>query len=370
VKTLDLSAAARIASIDLKACPAASVAAAKITEKGEIVLGSGAAGRLSFDDDADETTADTVFDLASVTKPFTALTLARLARTGKLERHETLAEVLPELAKTRSANVTMDLLSAHRAGLAAHAAIFEPIVRGEAVDRNEALLCAADKRRDECAGEPPREGFAPVYSDLGYLLLGAAIARRGGGALDEVIDRELIQRLGLSIGSARLLERRDPLFSKKVAPTEIVPFRGGLIRGVVHDENAFAISGSGLAGHAGLFGTALDVAKMGVFVLEALLGRSDLLEPQDIEPMTRQRPGGSELAGFDAKSGPHPSSGARLGPRTFGHLGFTGTSIWIDPDALFVGVLLTNRVHPLRTSLAIRAARPLVYDAMFDAMFS
>ena len=96
--------------------------------------------------------------------------------------------------------------------------------------------------------------------------------------------------------------------------------------------------------------------------------RSDWLEPKDLEPLLRPRSGGSLLAGFDARSGDAPSSGSRLGPRTFGHLGFTGTSIWIDPDVEFVGVLLSNRVFPTRTSRAIRQARPVVYDLMFDLL--
>jgi CubicO group peptidase (beta-lactamase class C family) len=237
------------------------------------------------------------------------------------------------------------------------------------VDPDGALRTAADARRADCQGDPPAEGFAPVYSDLGYLLLGTAIAARGRDELDRVFEREVTDPLGLAITSARRFREIDPSFDARVAPTEIVPWRGGVIRGAVHDENAWALVGSASAGHAGLFGDALSVARLGVAILDALEGRSpSWLEPGDLEPLVRVRPGGSLLAGFDSKSGDSPSSGSRFGPRTFGHLGFTGTSLWMDPDAKLVGVLLTNRVHPTRAHLAIRRARPATYDAIAAAM--
>src|SRR6185295_3526939 len=130
-----------------------------------------------------------------------------------------------------------------------------PLVEGGTVDRAAALLTAADARREGCEGDPPEEGFAPVYSDLGYLLLGAAVAERAGADLDAVVAREVIAPLGLAIGSARQLRARAPNagWDARVAPTEIVAWRGGTIRGAVHDENAWALAGDASAGHAGLF---------------------------------------------------------------------------------------------------------------------
>jgi CubicO group peptidase (beta-lactamase class C family) len=368
--SVDLTDAARLVALSHRAAPAAAVVAA-LRVGDRFIYGAGAAGRLWADEDAPLATIDTPFDLASVTKPVTALALARLERAGALSRDEPLADVLRDLGETVSASVPLDLFAAHRAGLEGHGALYAPLMHGGSVDPREALHAAASARRAECAGHPPDEGFAPVYSDLGYLLLGAALAQRGKGAVDEVMTREVTGPLGLSIGSARQMRARDASFDARVAPTEIVPFRGGLVRGVVHDENAFAIGGDGACGHAGLFGDALSVARLGVAVLEALsFDRPDWLGPNDLAPLVRPRAGGTLLAGFDGKSQEAPSSGARLGPRTFGHLGFTGTSIWIDPDAGFVGVLLTNRVHPTRTALAIKQARPSAYEAMFDAMLS
>lgn len=363
---LDLSDVAALVVDEHRAAPAAVVAAAR-REGGVIVRGIGAAGRLWSDESAPPATVETIFDLASVTKPITALALARLGRAGHIRREEPLAGVLPALAGTRSARVPIDLLAAHRAGLDGHRPIYAPLVDGGAVDPEHALVIAADARREECGGDPPSEGFAPVYSDLGYLLLGACLAARGGDALDRVLDREVSRPLGLDVGSARWHRARGRGFDDRVAPTEVVAWRG-VVRGAVHDENAWAVAADGAAGHAGLFGDARSVLDLGLAVLDVLAGRSSFLAPADLAPVLRDRPGGSLLAGFDRRSGAAPSSGSRFGARTFGHLGFTGTSLWIDPEAEVVGVLLTNRVHPTRDTDAIRRARPAVYDALWDAL--
>src|SRR6185437_7451842 len=149
-------------------------------------------------------------------------------------------------------------------------------------------------------------------------LLGAAIAARGGADLDLVVEREVVAPLGLRIGSARRVRARDVSFDARVAPTEVVEWRGGAVR----DENAWAFAGDASAGHAGLFGDAGSVVALGVAVLDALAGRVPTFPgPDDLAPVVRDRPGGSLLAGFDRRSGLAPMSGARFGPRTFGHLG-------------------------------------------------
>jgi CubicO group peptidase (beta-lactamase class C family) len=213
-----------------------------------------------------------------------------------------------------------------------------------------------------------------VYSDLGYMLLGAALAAASGGRLDELVQREIAVPLGLRLGSARLLAAacgsRDG-FVAATAPTEIVGWRGGVLRGVVHDENAWLLAGDGLAGHAGAFADLGSVVRLGVAVVDALGDRRrEWLGASDIAPLLRRRPGGLHCAGFERRGGEAPMSGQHFGPETFGHLGFTGTSIWIDPERELCGVLLTNRVHPTRDSTAIRAARPAAYDALFRRMTS
>jgi len=367
--TVDLSRVADVVVTVHRAAPCAVVAAA-LRVGGHFIYGAGASGSLFAEQHTPQARIDTPFDLASLTKPITALTMARLVRRGILSRDDKLADVLPGLSCTGSAHVSMDLLAAHRGGIDGHGALYTPLVQGaESIDRQQALLLAAEMRHTPWNETLHLKGFVPMYSDLGYLLLGAALEARAKKNLDEVMADEVLDPLGVAIGSARMLRRRDPTFDVRVAPTEFVPFRGGLVRGAVHDENAWAFAKDATCGHAGLFGMAMDVVRLGAAVLDALAGRRpEWLRPDDIEPLVRPRPDGSLLAGFDARSEQASSSGARLGPRTFGHLGFTGTSVWIDPDVEFVGVLLSNRVHPTRTSLAIRQARPAAYDAMFDAM--
>jgi CubicO group peptidase (beta-lactamase class C family) len=323
-------------------------------------------------------TRSTVFDLASLTKPVVALTLARLERAGVLSRTEPLRDFLGRkysaILETASADAPLDALLAHRAGLVAHNPFYAGLVRGERPQVDEVLRAAADMRRPDCAGPCPDEGFPPVYSDLGYLLVGVALELRAGLPLDALVEREVASALALPdgerLGSARrLLE--GGLDSQLFAPTEVLPWRGGLVRGVVHDENAWLLAGDGLAGHAGLFGTVGAVVGLGRLILDVAAGRSSWLAPRDLDPLVRARRGGSLAAGFDRRSegaGATPSSGRRFGPDTFGHLGFTGTSLWMDPARDLVGVLLTNRVCPTREHLAIRAARPVVYDALFEAM--
>lgn len=365
--TLDLSDVARVVVDEVAAAPCATVAGA-VRDGGSWRLGLGAAGRL-FGDAGSAAHTATIFDLASVTKPITALTLARLVRAGALRLEQPLGEVVPELAETASGRVPLELLVSHRAGLDGHRPLYAPLVEGRAVDVPASLVTAANARRAECVGDAPGAGFAPVYSDLGYLLLGRALEVASGLSLDALMVREVVGPLGLDVGSARQWRAKRADFDDQVAPTEEVAFRGGVVRGAVHDENAWALVGDACAGHAGLFGDARSVLALGLSLLEVLADRlPEWLHARELEPLVRERPGGSLLAGFDRRSGAAPSSGARFGARTFGHLGFTGTSVWIDPDAQVVGVLLTNRVHPTRATDAIRRARPRAYDALFERL--
>lgn len=362
---VDLERVARLVVVDHRAAPAATVAAAKGERRG-----IGAHGSRTYEASALRIDAKSPFDLASVTKPFVALTLVRLEKRGLLSRSEALGDLAPELRKAPAARVSLDLLASHRSGLEAHQRLFSPLERGESVDPEGCYIAAASALRAECSGPAPVEGFPAVYSDMGYLLLGRAMEVRCGKPLDQLVREEVLDplRIATTVGSARQMRALDAAFDSRVLPTEVVPFRGGLVCGSTHDENAFAIVGDALAGHAGLFGDAASVLAFGLAVRDAAADRSDWLSPPDLEPVLRHRPNGTHLAGFDSRSGDTPSSGSRVGARTFGHLGFAGTSLWIDPDSAFVGVLLTNRVHPTRDHIAIRAARPAAYDAMFDAL--
>ncbi len=307
------------------------------------------------------TSVDTPFDLASVTKPAFALTCARLIEDGRLGWETPLADCLPELRSTAAGVASIAALLSHRAGLRAHVELFEPLRSRAPFDRARALTRAATARRP---GLESSSAPLPLYSDLGYLLVGEAVARVSGQPLDALFEEWLSKPLGLELGSSRLWRRRDSTFTANAAPTEVVPWRGGPLCGVVHDDNAWAFSGYGASGHAGLFGTAKAVLGLGTAMLDSLRGEG-LLRPETARELVRPRPGGSLRLGFDSKSEAGSMAGTVAGMNTFGHLGFTGTSLWCDPDAETVTVLLTNRVCPTQHNRRIRVARPLVHDALF-----
>jgi CubicO group peptidase (beta-lactamase class C family) len=335
---------------------AASVAVAVRDETGWRVE-LGAVGTLGLDDPTPVGTT-TLFDLASVTKPFFAATLVRA-----LDPATRLGALLDEAVGTPVADTTLELLLAHRSGLEPHRTLFQPLLTGAPVRISSAL-------REACLA---RTGDgAPVYSDLGYLLAGVALARHERAPLSTVVRREVLSPLRIEdVGSAEDWLRRDPSrFHGETAITEVVPWRGGALRSVVHDENAWALGGHGLSGHAGLFGTAEGVAQFGCAIVDSLLGETSWLDGSAIELLTRRRDGGTLRAGFDGVSQAGSAAGNRKSPETVGHLGFTGTSLWCDPTHGIVTVLLTNRVHPTRAHLGIRAARPAVEDALFDRVLA
>jgi CubicO group peptidase (beta-lactamase class C family) len=166
----------------------------------------------------------------------------------------------------------------------------------------------------------------------------------------------------------RIQYRPPPKWLKDIAPTEIDPWRGRLLVGEVHDENAWALDG--VAAHAGLFGTAASVGEYARHLLQVRDGRSGAFSPATLEMFTSRRadiPGSSRALGWDTML-PTSSCGTRMSPRAFGHTGFTGTSLWIDPDVGIYVALLTNRVHPSRANGAISLVRRAVHDAVMDQL--
>lgn len=324
---------------------------------------SGAAGTLEAHSLRPATT-QTLYDLASITKSVTAVMAARLTAKHGATLATPLQDLLPESRGTASGPVPLDLLLSHRAGLAAHVALYTEDLSAPRPSRAEAIYIAGNARRSECSGESSSAGFPALYSDVGYVLVGYALEALEGAPLDRIYDQELgpLQLELRSMNSWReILGANAP-----VAPTETVAWRGGEICGVVHDENAFVLSAGGCSGHAGLFSTASAVAQWGALLLETLEHDTALLPSATLQAMLRQRPDASLRAGFDGKSETNSSAGERFLSSAFGHLGFTGTSYWCDPTAATVVVLLTNRVCPTRDNIKIRAARPNIHTELFD----
>jgi CubicO group peptidase (beta-lactamase class C family) len=337
-------------------------------------VAAGCAARLSVTRDAQRTErtwlretggadhSTRLYDLASVTKPMTAVAFAG----SGIDRQTPLGRLLAEARGTPSEDVSLELLLAHRAGLDGHRPLYAPLLEGRPADGTEALREAARARRTDATGAPPPGGFEPVYSDLGYLLAGAALARSTAAAdAGQAIGRLVLDPLGIADRAGTVRDLAAHGVKGPFVPTEDVAWRGGVVRGAVHDENAWAITGHGGSGHAGIFATVDAVLEFGQAVLDGIDGLGGPFADRDLAWTILPRHGGTLLAGFDGKSEEGSSAGPRMSPRSFGHLGFTGTSLWIDPDEAIVVVLLTNRVHPTREHMDIRSARPWAHDALW-----
>lgn len=304
------------------------------------------------------------FDLASVSKPLTALLTAKLIKEGHLTYETPLQEVLQEVAGTYGGSQSIEALLSHRAGLLPHVELFRESWSGRPIDHAALLRRAASSVRTPLDHTPL--DHAPVYSDLGYILVGAALSRLCGQDLDVALAQHLLFPWNLRIGSARAFLLESSSFVEQAVPTEIQVIRGGLLRGVVHDDNAWALAGHGAPGHAGLFGTLRGVLRLGMQLLDRYNGRRGADEQEALWPLVRPRPGGTLRMGFDGVSGTISMAGTRAGQDTFGHLGFTGTSLWCDPGRDRVTVLLSNRVWPHRDNPRIRRARPKIHDFLWD----
>lgn len=311
-------------------------------------------GRLGYEPDAAAVRADTVYDLASLTKIVVTTTAAMvLVDEGRLDIDKPVSAFLPGFRGGSKDRVTVRHLLTHSSGLDWWAPLHKEI------QGKEAYL--ARIQRMDLVYDP---GTKSLYSDLGVMLLGEILERVAGESLESFARTRILEPLGMRDTAYR----PGPGVKPRIAPTEQDPWRGRLLRGEVHDENAFAIGG--VAPHAGLFGTAPDLARFAQMLLNGGVYDHYRFAARDVVELFTRRagvPGSSRALGWDTPS-EGSSAGTRLSPRSFGHTGFTGTSLWIDPDRKLFVVLLTNRVHPTRDNDAIRAVRPAVADAVVAAL--
>jgi CubicO group peptidase (beta-lactamase class C family) len=297
----------------------------------------------------------TLFDIASLAKVFTASCALRLVDRKTLDLGCRIGELLPALARKPQGAATLAELLAHEAGFAAWLPLFEqvpPLDRGKRSGKEAILRMAIEA---PCEFLP---GQRMLYSDLGFMVLGGIIEEKAGGSLDRVLKDEVIEPLDLPSVHFRPIDGDGLAANGQIAATEHCPWRGRVLEGEVHDDNAWAMGG--ITGHAGLFACASDLARFGMAWLDAVERGRWLSRDLAAKAITR-RPLGRGL-GWDLKSAEASSAGTRLGPRTFGHLGFTGGSLWVDPDLRLSIALLTNRVHPTRDNTAIRGFRSAFHD--------
>ena len=199
------------------------------------------------------------------------------------------------------------------------------------------------------------------YSDLGYILAGHAIEEASGISLSQMVQDEVSPLLGIDLFFAT---QRDGDWKDQCAPTSEGGWRKHPLLGEVNDDNCALLGG--VSAHAGLFGTASDVLSFGQALLDSLSERSTHWNADTLRLAIAERPGGSHRLGWDGKS-EKSAAGTKMGETTFGHLGYTGTSLWCDPDAELVTVLLSNRVYPDDSNTEIRQYRPRFQDAVYAA---
>jgi CubicO group peptidase (beta-lactamase class C family) len=296
----------------------------------------------------------TVWDLASLTKVVGMTTaMMQLAERGLVELDAPVYRYLPDWTGGGKERVTVRHLLTHSAGLPN----WRPLYR-EAATPTEALALVYATPLDTVPGA------RMLYSDLGAILAGEVVSRVTRQPLDEYLARELFGPLGMTATGYR----PDPALRHRVAPTEFDPWRGRHLRGEVHDENAFTLGG--VSGHAGLFGTARDLTRFARMLLNGgILDGARIVRQETIALFTaRQDPLLSHRAlGWETARGA-ASASTRFSARAFGHTGFTGTSLWVDPDNDVFVLLLTNRVNPTRENRKIGAVRVALADAVMAAM--
>jgi CubicO group peptidase (beta-lactamase class C family) len=299
-------------------------------------------------------TTQTIFDLASVTKVVATTAMAMiLYERGVLDLEMPLSSIVPEFltGDPRREDASLRMLLAHRSGLPAYEKLF---LRARSMDD---LLHAAF--RTELVADP---GARAEYSDIGFILLGVALERLADESLDQFAQREIFGPLGMIHTAFKpAASLRD-----SIAPTaDDQSFRHRIIQGEVQDENASVLGG--VAGHAGVFATAGDVA---IFASCMLTGGAPLLRKNTVEVFTRREstpPGTSRALGWDTPSSPS-QSGKYFSAQSYGHLGYTGTSLWIDPDRQLSVTLLTNRTWPDCQNSAIKKVRPEFHNAVIEAL--
>lgn len=333
------------------------------------------AGHLSTVPPGRAVSTSTIYDLASLTKPLATVTsIALLVQQGDLRLEDTVAEHLQECAESSIGSATLRDLLTHSSGLPGWRPFYERLnPEGKIPSSGEARNRAKQAMLRSIAAETPvyDRGTRSLYSDLGFMLLGMIVERYSRKDLDHFFyDFITIPLDGLRIEYV-LRERLNEFLALAgreggVAPTEIDRWRQGrLLCGEVHDQNAAALGGE--AGHAGLFGNADAVLAVTGEWLHAYHGRKAILDQGIVREFTRRQKqeGASSWAiGWDTPSA-SSSAGRYFTAQSFGHLGYTGTSVWIDPLRELEVVLLSNRVHPTSKNEAIRKFRPVIHDLVY-----
>jgi len=353
-----------------------AVIGARMPKDGEMLEHFSESGLAVLQPERIPMTRRTIFDLASLTKPLaTSTATLLLVDEGAVELDAPVAKYLPLFAERGKEAVTIRHLLTHSSGLKPWRAYHEIFLRKERktgetlIGSPEARVSVIDRTiRSALVHEP---GEAAVYGDLDFIVLGAVVEAVGGQRLDDFCRERIFEPLEMSdtffIPMGSDAQPLPAPTKRRIAATENCPWRDRILWGEVHDPNASVMGG--VAGHAGLFSTIDDVVKFAQVIIDVWHGRSEALPRETLRQfLTCQNlPLSSDWAlGWDTPTEGASSSGKYFSKNSVGHLGFTGTSLWIDLDRELVISLLTNRVHLIAKKSRF-ALRPIVHDAIVEA---
>ena len=311
--------------------------------------------------------SDTVFDLASLTKPLaTTVCLMVMAQQGGLSLDNSLGNILKAFANTDKSSITIRQLLSHTSGLPDYRPYFEKL-------RDLSFPEAQNTLKSMLVVEPliHKPGDVDFYSDLGFMILQWVIEEGVKTSLDCFVTQAAYEPLGLENLFYLPLKGSEIRQRHSYAVTEDCPWRHKVLDGEVHDDNAYVVGG--VAGHAGLFGKALDIFSILQHFLDIYLGKavSKVFQQETVQIFfKRQRDQDRFALGFDTPTQPESSSGKYFSDDSVGHLGFTGTSFWMDLQKEVIVILLTNRVHPTRSNEKIKKFRPKIHDRVMEVLLS
>lgn len=324
-------------------------------------------GKIIYEDNAADVTENTCYDLASLTKPLvTTLSILILLEEGRVRLENNLAEMFGKKISEDKEKITVRDLLSHSSGLPAYKPFFHDLQKIKGKERrrqylleligNEALLYETGKKN--------------LYSDLGFMLLGFIVEEKAGERLDRFVEKKIYKHLNLE---------KDLFFPKPrqkntrniFAPTEHCPWRKKILTGEVSDENCYILGG--VSGHAGVFGNVGGVLTVCNHLLDVWKKKADhpVVDSDNLRIFFNRRlktKGSTWALGFDTPNREGSSAGKYFSQQSTGHLGFTGTSFWIDPDRELVVVLLSNRVHPTRENNKMKGFRPVFHDTVIECL--
>jgi CubicO group peptidase (beta-lactamase class C family) len=325
-----------------------------VWQDGKILFEKGF-GNYTYDSKSPKVSAETIYDLASVTKVVATTTAAMICYDRKLfSLDDKVAKYIPEFSINGKKDISIKNLLLHNTGLPAWKKFY-----GRNLGYDEVLKEIYSSELEYKTGENT------VYSDLGIITLGKIIENVTGKSLDKYCSDEIFIPLKMS---STFYNPNDSI-KKLCAPTETDNYwRMKTLQGEVHDETSAMLNG--VAGHAGLFSTSEDISKlMSVLISKGKLDQKDFIKQSTVELFTRRYSSESTRAlGWDTKSDSGSSSGKYFSKNSFGHTGYTGTSIWADPERKLFVIFLTNRVHPTRENTKILKVRPQLHNAVIKCL--